>query len=135
MSPQGQQSRPLSLQQPGLPVPGFEANLVSDLWNCTTEYAYLINSSKLIEIQIRTQHSDIGGFSLLRNQSPPPAHQQASPITPVNLVIYRCARYIRHSFLKQTLFVEEFYVQFVCVLSLLRYSFTNNLIDAFCLLF
>ncbi|XP_055296443.1 protein split ends isoform X2 [Sitodiplosis mosellana] len=57
LSPQGQQNRPHNLQQPGLPVPGFEANL----------------------------HSDIGGFSLLRNQSPPPAHQQASPITPVNL--------------------------------------------------
>lgn len=29
LSPQGQQSRPHSVQQPGLPVPGFEANLVS----------------------------------------------------------------------------------------------------------
>lgn len=36
---------------------------------------------------IWTQHSDMGGYGLLRNQSPPPAHQQASPITPVNLVI------------------------------------------------
>lgn len=29
LSPQNQQSRPHNLQQPGLPVTGFEANLVS----------------------------------------------------------------------------------------------------------
>lgn len=31
-----------------------------------------------------TQHSEVSGFGLVRTQSPPPAHQQASPITPVN---------------------------------------------------
>lgn len=29
LSPQGQQGRPHNLQQPGLPAPGFETNLVS----------------------------------------------------------------------------------------------------------
>lgn len=85
LSPQGQQSRPHNLQQPGLPVPGFEANLVSVAYNFSS-YINKTNTFSRKSIHIRTQHSDIGGFSLLRNQSPPPAHQQASPITPVNLV-------------------------------------------------
>lgn len=81
LSPQGQQNRPHNLQQqPGLPVPGYEGNLVSNTSNSipTKNQLNLTHSSKLIEI--RTQHSDIGGFSLLRNQSPPPAHQQASQL-------------------------------------------------------
>lgn len=36
-----------------------------------------------------TQHADninVSAFGLARTQSPPPAHQQASPITPVNFL-------------------------------------------------
>lgn len=89
LSPQGQQGRPHNLQQPGLPLPGFEANLVSFSRTISPQSINETNSLFQKSIQIRTQHSDIGGFSLLRNQSPPPAHQQASPITPVNLVIFQ----------------------------------------------
>lgn len=41
------------------------------------------------------QHSDVG-FGILRNQSPPPAHQQASPITPVKFLSanHLCFQYI-----------------------------------------
>jgi len=33
-----------------------------------------------------TQHGDIGGYGIPRPHSPPPAHQQASPITPVKKI-------------------------------------------------
>lgn len=46
------------------------------------------------------QHANITGtFSMIRTKSPPPAHQQASPITPVK---------------KQYIFVGEHFIEISC---------------------
>lgn len=34
------------------------------------------------------QHGDVSRFTANRSQSPPPAHQQVSPITPVMIRIF-----------------------------------------------
>lgn len=91
LSPQGQ-ARVLNLQQPGLPAPGFEPNMVS-IFNLVSDQ--LTNNDHALPNKITnhlmnsfwTQHSDLSGYGILRNQSPPPAHQQASPITPVNYLL------------------------------------------------
>lgn len=96
ISPQGQRTHVL---QPGLPVPAYEANLVSFFQQieglrfkfCKMRKRVVVreNSFKNFALNLNLfytlhlKHGEISGFGSGRIQSPPPAHQQASPITPV----------------------------------------------------
>jgi hypothetical protein len=88
ISPQagGQPSR-AQLYQAGMPT-SFEASLVSLLFFLNGvkifvfwEFGFILFKPNKIFLLDAAQIGDIGGYN--RTQSPPPAHQQMSPITPV----------------------------------------------------
>lgn len=96
VSPHWQAQRGHIMQQPGLPVPAFEASLVSVASPITASTASRVmnvdgftkplnaNVFPLDATYVRQQHGDVGGgYNAAREHSPPPAHQQATPVAAV----------------------------------------------------
>lgn len=96
ISPQGTAPpRGLAIQA-GLPVPAYEASLVSSFSNKnpvistnhqSNKWLFHASLSFSLSHAFRAQHRDKSGFSVSAH-SPPPAHQQTSPITPVPKQIF-----------------------------------------------